>query len=209
MDELREKLEKYGPNSLSDYELVMIITGSKEKTSKIFPLGTSIFDMTKLTDQQFRNAGLTKYQTNVMRAVIEFGKRRYAQSDQRYSTTIRGSQDAFRELRGRYEDLNIEEFHIILVNRANKIICKKKISSGGTAGTVVDSKIVFKQALEHSAAGIILSHNHPSGSLNPSQADIDLTKKLKEGAMLLDISVLDHLIIHGSTYFSFADEGLL
>ena len=107
-------------------------------------------------------------------------------------------------------DLNHEEFWIILLNRANKVISKEQISTGGVSGTVVDAKIVFRKALETAlASSIILCHNHPSGNTQPSQADFDLTKKLKEAGATLDVLVLDHLIIAESGYYSFADEGKL
>ena len=97
----------------------------------------------------------------------------------------------------------------MLLNRANKVISKEQISIGGVGGTVVDAKMVFKVAIQSLASSIILAHNHPSGNLNPSQADLDLTKKLKEAGKYLDIQVLDHLILTDGTYTSFADEQLL
>jgi DNA repair protein RadC len=106
-------------------------------------------------------------------------------------------------------DLSHEQFWVVLLNRANRVIRKVQISQGGVAGTVADPKIIFKSALDDLASGVILAHNHPSGNLSPSQADITLTQKLKEGGRLLEIQVLDHLIVGGHKYFSFADEGLL
>ena len=102
-----------------------------------------------------------------------------------------------------------EEFKVLLLNRASLVICKHFISKGGQAGTVVDPKIIFKIALEHNAAYIILAHNHPSGNLKPSTEDISITKKLKESGLLLEIPIFDHLIITDHTYLSFADEGLM
>ncbi|MBC8053825.1 MAG: JAB domain-containing protein [Sphingobacteriaceae bacterium] len=102
-----------------------------------------------------------------------------------------------------------EQFKIILLNRANRILGIYEVSSGGLAGTVADPKLIFSAALKGCASSIILSHNHPSGNLTPSQADLNLTKKIKNGGELLDIAVLDHLIITADSYYSFADEGLL
>jgi DNA repair protein RadC len=96
-----------------------------------------------------------------------------------------------------------------MVNRANRVLKKQQISQGGVTGTVADPKLIFKTALQELASGIVLAHNHPSGNLTASQVDLDLTKKLKEGGKLLDIQVLDHIIIAGTRYFSFADEGIL
>ena len=102
-----------------------------------------------------------------------------------------------------------EQFKILLLNRTNRVIGIFEVSSGGLAGTVADPKLIFGCALKAAASGIILAHNHPSGALQPSQADLDLTKKLKEGGKLLDIQILDHIIITSESYYSFADEGLL
>ncbi len=101
-----------------------------------------------------------------------------------------------------------EEFWILLLNRANEILRPVQISTGGVSGTVADPKLIFKQAIEHLASAMILFHNHPSGNLTPSQADKDLTRKLKDAGRLLDIPVLDHLIFTDKAYLSFADEGL-
>ena len=103
----------------------------------------------------------------------------------------------------------VEEFNILLLNRANRVLSFFNVSKGGQSGTVVDAKVVFTAALKMRACGIILSHNHPSGQLRPSLADIELTKKLVTGAKLLDISILDHLIVTPHSYYSFADEGKL
>jgi DNA repair protein RadC len=125
---------------------------------------------------------------------------------------ISSSRDAQNILRQYWNDDTLEpqeEFKILLLNRYNKVIGIFTVSSGGIAGTIADPKIIFGCALKAAASGIILAHNHPSGALQPSHADIDLTKKLKDGGKLLDIQVLDHIIITSDSYYSFADEGLL
>ena len=106
-------------------------------------------------------------------------------------------------------DLNHEEFWIIILNRANYVLRKDQISRGGISGTVADPKLIFKSALDHGGSSIILAHNHPSGNLQPSQADITLTRTLKEAGQFLEIPVLDHIIVSDNSYFSFADEGML
>lgn len=125
---------------------------------------------------------------------------------------IRDSKDAETILREGWNpdkiDL-VEQFKILLINRANKVLGVFEVSQGGLAGTVADPKLIFVCALKAAACGIILAHNHPSGSLTPSQADIDLTRKLKEGGKYLEISILDHIIMSSEGYYSFADEGLL
>ena len=106
-------------------------------------------------------------------------------------------------------DLPHEEFWIILLNRANQVMKCERISSGGVSGTVADPKMIFKVALENLSSAIILAHNHPSGNLTPSQADKDLTKKLKQAGSYLDVPVLDHVIFTDNGYLSFADEGIM
>ncbi|MFD2160792.1 JAB domain-containing protein [Paradesertivirga mongoliensis] len=103
----------------------------------------------------------------------------------------------------------IETFKVMLLNRANRVLGMMEITTGGISGTVADPKVIFAAALKSTASGIILSHNHPSGSLRPSQADINLTRKLKSAGELLDIAVLDHMILTSESYFSFADEGVI
>jgi DNA repair protein RadC len=102
-----------------------------------------------------------------------------------------------------------EEFNILLLNRANHVLGWFQVSVGGTAGTLIDPKLIFSVALKCNASGIILCHNHPSGNLNPSNSDNELTKKLKNGSNLLEIQILDHIILTAESYFSFADEGVL
>jgi DNA repair protein RadC len=125
---------------------------------------------------------------------------------------ISGSMDAYNVLLDGWDgnklDL-IEQFKVLLINRANKVLGIFEVSTGGIAGTVADPKLIFVAAIKGAATGIILAHNHPSGNLTPSQADIDLTRKIKEAGKLLEIQVLDHLILTSEKYYSFADEGIL
>jgi DNA repair protein RadC len=124
-------------------------------------------------------------------------------------TCSRDSSEIFRQSWDSSKLELLEQFKVLFTNRANKVIGIIEISSGGTSATVVDPKLIFVAALKSLAAGIILCHNHPSGNANPSQADIHLTKKIKEGGKLLEILLLDHIIITSESYFSFADEGLI
>jgi len=122
------------------------------------------------------------------------------------------SEDAYKLLHANWDKgllEFLEQFKVILLNRANKVLGIVEISLGGISGTVVDTKIIFATALKACASSIILAHNHPSGNLNPSQADIGLTDRIKEGGKILDIAVLDHVIITSEGYYSFADEGML
>jgi DNA repair protein RadC len=125
---------------------------------------------------------------------------------------INGSKDAFEILRQSWDESRlelVEQFKVLFTNRANKVLGIFEVSTGGIAGTVADPKLIFVAALKAGASGIILSHNHPSGNLTPSQADIDLTRKIKEGGKLLEIQLLDHVILTCESYYSFADEGLI
>lgn len=125
---------------------------------------------------------------------------------------VSASKDAYRLLLENWDEAKLElneQFKIVLLNRANKVLGIFEASSGGMSGTVADPKLIFGAAIKAAACGMILAHNHPSGNLQPSQADIDLTKKLKEGGKLLEIQILDHIILTSEGYFSFADEGLV
>jgi DNA repair protein RadC len=141
-------------------------------------------------------------------AALELGKRRISQVTDTTSMKVTTSSDAYRIIRPELEELSHEEFYVMILNRSNIVVKKEQVSRGGMSSTIVDPKIVFKAAVNHGASGIILAHNHPSGSVKPSEHDIRLTKKLREGANILDIALLDHIIVGANTYFSFADEGL-
>ena len=125
---------------------------------------------------------------------------------------IRSSYDAYKVFQANWSEQIgfIEEFYILLLDRSNRVMGKYKVSQGGLAGTVVDAKVIFAAALKARASALVLAHNHPSGNLKPSQADLDLTKKLRDGGKLLDTPILDHLILSPEGgYYSFADEALL
>jgi len=131
------------------------------------------------------------------------------ESDSLKRERINSSKDAFEIIHPLIGDHHHEEFWILFLNRANLVIGKTRVSSGGTAGTVVDPKMIFKAALDHKASGVILCHNHPIGNLKPNNEDISLTKKIIDAGKVLEIAVPDHLIITQDDYFSFADEGMM
>lgn len=215
-DRPREKLLLKGTSSLSDAELIAILIGSGtanlsavEVSKKVLSHGEnnlnslarlSVKDLTKV-----KGIGEAKAITIV--AALELGRRR-KETDVEEKPKILTSKDAFDHLKGDLMDLPHEEFWVLLLNRANRVIKKKRVSEGGVTGTVADPKIIYKLALEELATGIIVAHNHPSGNLAPSQGDIDLTKKIKEAGKFLEIQLMDHIIIGHQKYFSFADEGL-
>jgi DNA repair protein RadC len=216
-DRPREKLILKGKSALSDAELIAILLGSGTASMSAVELakkvlqsaGNNLHDLARLTVKDLiKIKGIGEAKALTIVAALELGRRR-KELEGNEKTKISGSKDAYDLIKSDLLDISHEQFWILMLNRANRVIKKCMISQGGVAGTVADPKIIFKLALEELASGVILAHNHPSGNLTASQADIDLTKKLKDAGRLLDIQVLDHLIVAGQKYFSFADEGLI
>ncbi|MDF1672200.1 MAG: DNA repair protein RadC [Vicingaceae bacterium] len=216
-DRPREKLSLKGKGTLSDAELIAILIGSGNKEDTAVELSKKILasinndlnQLGKLTINdliQFNGIGEAKAISII--AALELGRRR-KESVSEKKPIINSSQKAYESMSAILSDLPHEEFWAIYLNRRNELIKKVFISKGGLAGTVADTKIIFKHAIELLASSIILFHNHPSGNLKPSQADIQLTKKLKETGNIMDVLVVDHIIVGEKNYFSFADESLL
>ncbi len=216
-DRPREKLQLKGKAALSDAELMGILIGSGTRSLTAVDVCKIILqanqnnlnELARLSVKElmkFKGIGEAKAITIV--AALELGRRR-KEAEPTKRPKITSSADAYAAIKPELWDKQVEEFWLLILNRANQIIRKSQISSGGVAGTVADPKVIFKEALEHLASGIILIHNHPSGNLKPSQADIQLTKKLKEAGGFLDLPILDHLIFTDQSYYSFADEGML
>lgn len=216
-DRPREKLVQKGKTALSDAELIAIIIGSGNKKESAVQLSKRILagsenklnELGRLSVNQlmkFNGIGHAKAISIV--AALELGRRRRGE-EALVRKKITSSKSVFEVLQPIIGDLNHEEFWILFLNNSNKILQQKQLSKGGITGTVVDIRITYKNALEIGATSLILAHNHPSGTLKPSQPDIGLTKKMKTAGDSLDIKVLDHLIITQNSYFSFADEGLL
>lgn len=216
-DRPREKLMMKGRAALSDAELIAILIGSGTTdmtavdVSKVIlqSVTNNLNELAKLSVKdlsKFRGIGEAKAISIV--AALEIGRRRREQ-DRPQRAKITCSRDAYEEIRQHLMDKPHEEFWILLLNRANEVLRPVQVSAGGISGTVADPKLIFKHAIEHLASSMILVHNHPSGNTTPSQADKDLTRKLRDCGKLLDVPVLDHLIFTDRTYLSFADEGLL
>ncbi len=214
-DRPREKLINQGRNALSDSELLAILirSGTKKETAVelsrriLNSVSNDLMQLSRLSISDFMKfKGMGEVKAITVMAALELGRRRRsAEAVQLVKvTSSKTVADLFIPL---LSDLNHEEFWVLLLNRANNIIGKHQISKGGLSGTVVDSKVIFKLALESSSSSIIMCHNHPSGNHKPSDADLSLTKRIVEAGKVLDISVLDHLIIAGELYYSFADEG--
>jgi DNA repair protein RadC len=216
-DRPREKLILKGKSALTNAELIAILLGSGTQTVSAVELartvlrncGNDLNDLARLTVKDLTKIkGIGQVKALTIVAAVELGRRR-KELEQEEKPKVTSSRDAFDILKQDLLDIPHEEFWVLLLNRANRVIRKHQISQGGVSGTVADPKIIFKSALEELASGIILAHNHPSGNLTASQADIDLTRKLKDAGKLLEIQVLDHVIIAGQKYYSFADEGML
>ncbi len=216
-DRPREKMLLKGKESLSDAELMAILIGSGNRNETAVDLSKRILrfvnnnlqKLSKLSIEeliQFKGIGEAKAIAIV--TALEFGKRRQFE-DKITLPKITSSSEVMSIMSPVLYNLDHEEFWVLYLNNANKVISKHQISKGGLTATLVDVRIIFKKAMELNSVGIILCHNHPSGKLKPSKADIELTDKVKVASSTLDIKLLDHLIISEKTYFSFADEGIL
>ena len=216
-DRPREKLLKRGKGALSDAELLAILIGSgSSKESAVMlcqrilsTVNGNLNELGRLNVQdltKFKGIGEAKAISII--AALEIGRRRRSE-DALERKKITSSQSVFELMQPIIGELPHEEFWIVYLNNSNKVLNTEQLSKGGLTGTLVDVRLVMKNALQLSATGLILAHNHPSGTLKPSTADRDLTKKLQTAAESLDIKILDHLIITQHAYFSFADESIL
>ncbi len=216
-DRPREKLIEKGTSSLSDAELLGILISSGTKDKSAVDLGRELLcmannnlnNLAKLSVSDLRKLhGIGPARAVTIAAALELGRRRKL-ADAQDTIQIKASKDVADIFQPLLADLSHEEFWILYLNRSNKVITRMKLSQGGVSGTVTDVRIVMKKAVELLASGIILCHNHPSGNLNPSEADSKITQKIKEAGSFMDIQLLDHLIISDKDYYSFADNGLI
>lgn len=206
-----------GKFSMSNVELLSILINSGTRKINAVEIAREILseyndDLNQLSransSELARFTGIGPRKAAIILAAIEFGNRKRSQ-EAFHREKFAGSRDVFEIFASEIGDSNYESFWVLLLNRANRMIKKVNISEGGISGTVADPKRIFKMAVDMNACSIILCHNHPSGNIQPSETDIRLTRKLKECGVLLDLPILDHVIIGGDTYFSFADEGML
>ena len=210
-DSASAKLVQQGSSSLSNPEVLSLAVGiSLEQARELLRFAENdLHSLAKKTVLEYcKVAGITSLKAVRLAAIFEIGRRRKAEPAS-VRPKIRCSQDAWKILEGTLSDLQHEEFWVILVNRGNQVITQVRISQGGISGTVTDVRLILNAAVERLASGLILVHNHPSGNLSPSEADLKITKKIKEAAQLLDLSVLDHLIISDQGYLSMADDNLM
>lgn len=216
-DRPREKLLMKGAETLSDSELLAILIhhGTKEKSAldlgkEILKLGQNNLDeLGKLSVKSLMKIkGIGEAKAITIAAALELGRRRQASAPLK-KAAVTSSRDIADFLRSRLKDERREVFAVVFLNRANRINHFEIVSEGGITGTIADTRVILRKALEADAVSIILSHNHPSGSLKPSRADEELTRKIKEAARFFDINVTDHIIVSNEGYYSFADEGIL
>ena len=216
-DQPREKLAERGASALTDIEVIAVLLGTGSPNGDVLVTAKKLLrvaenDLARLAglpiEDMLNIHGIGHAKALRLKAAIEFARRTQfykVPKDHKIGT----SKDAFRMLVSNLGHLSHEEFWMLLLNRGSKLIGKKMVSQGGLTSTVVDPRRIFKLALREQASSIIVAHNHPSGSLTPSAADMDLTKKLVTAGKFLDIQLVDHLIISGNKYCSFADSGLL
>ena len=215
-DRPREKLMEKGRHALTEAELITILiaSGSRNETAVelskriLTSVSNDLNDLGKLSVKElmkFKGIGEAKAISIV--AALELGRRRKETKISKREK-ITTSKDVYEIMRPSMMDLPHEEFWLLMLNRANSVIKKELISRGGIAGTVVDSKLIFKIALENYASSIIICHNHPSGNLKPSEQDMKITKAIKEAGKIMEIQLLDHLIVTENGFYSFADEGV-
>lgn len=217
-DQPREKFLLKGVNALSDAELLAILISSGNTEETVVQLSQRILQSVNnnlnqlgklsIKDLISNFKGIGEAKAITILAALELGKRRRS-SEITNLGKIRFSKDIYDLFHPLLADLYHEEFWVLFLNRANKIIDKIKLSQGGISETVVDNRIIYKEALSRLCSSIIICHNHPSGNRKPSKPDEILTQRLKEGLKLLDISLIDHVIVCDNGYYSFADDGKL
>ena len=216
-DRPREKFLQKGKSALSDSELLAIIMGSGSRDESVLELSRKILASVNNSWHQlsllsvkdlikFKGVGEAKAISII--TALEIGRRRAGQEIPE-KAIIGNSHDTYSILKNQLSDLRTEEFWAIFMNNSNKVIHISQLTQGGISQSIVDVRVLFKTALEHFSTGVIIAHNHPSGSLKPSKEDINITQKIKEAGKVLSIQLLDHIIVTQDSYFSFSDEGLL
>lgn len=213
----REKVMANGVQYLSDAELLAILIGSGTRHITAVELARQIMkgagNSLHILGRQgvgelVRIKGVGPAKAITIVAALELGRRR-AGMQHSEKTPVKSSETVYKLFHPLMGDLEHEEFWLLMLNRANRVLGRYKVSQGGLSGTVIDTRIILKKALDNLASSIIVCHNHPSGNKQPSDADLKITEKLKKAAEMLEIKLLDHVIIADKSYFSFADEGLI
>lgn len=213
----REKFSQKGKETLSDAELLAIFINSGTKQKSAIDIARQILayydgDLERIArcsiDELTNLEGIGEAKAITLSAAFELGNRRQRHNARRYQS-ISSSKEAYQLIKGHLIDLDHEQFWMLILTRSNKVTHVRRVGEGGFESTIADPKKIFKMALDCKASALIFAHNHPSGALKPSQADLQLTEKLVNAGRLIDIRVLDHLIITSEGFFSFSDEGLI
>ena len=216
-DRPREKVLANGVQYLSDSEILAILLGSGTRNMTVVELAKQVLaksgnSLHELGRQNISDLvaikGIGPAKAITLLAAMELGRRRDA-TQQTERIPVKSSETVFKIFHPILGDLDHEEFWLLMLNRANRVLGRFKVSQGGLSGTVIDTRIILKKALDNLASSIVVCHNHPSGNNQPSDADVKITEKLKKAAEMLEIKLLDHVIIADKSYFSFADEGLI
>ncbi|WP_194851068.1 RadC family protein [Nonlabens antarcticus] len=216
-DQPREKLLFKGSSNLSDAELIAILLGTGSVAISAVQLSRNVMQDANQSLQQLgkktlkelmKHKGIGQAKAVTIVAAMELGRRRAMEMPERI-VKITCSHDVFKILQPIMGELMHEEFWILLMDNNHKVLEKHQISKGGITATHVDSRLIFKKAIEAGAVAIIMAHNHPSGTLKPSTADRDITSRIITAGVTLDIKVLDHIIITQQDYYSFADNDIL
>lgn len=197
--------------SVTDSELVSLLIGEKlpaKSRSLLTAAANNLNEFSRMTYADLRKMGLTHLKAVSILASFELGRRK-TRSETLDKMQIRSSMDVFNYMATYVADLQYEEFWVVYMNRANRIERAEKISQGGVSGTVTDVRLIIKRGIELLASGMVLCHNHPSGNTSPSDSDVRITQKIKEAGIMFDMQVLDHVIIAGKDYYSFADNGTI
>lgn len=217
-DRPREKMMQKGMAALTDAELLAILIGTGTRNLTAVDMARNLLDevqgsllkLGRMSPQdmasKLKGMGIAKSVT--VAAAFELGRRKQMETPNN-EVDVKSSAQAAHFFVPLLQDATHEQFWIMLLNQAGKMVAKYRLAEGGVTQTAVDPKLIFRYALNHFATGLVMCHNHPSGNLMPSQADRDFTRKVAEGARCFDIRLYDHLIVGGGHYFSFADEGLL
>ena len=216
-DRPREKVLARGVQYLSDVELLAVLLGSGTREMTAVELsrlilkeaGNNLQLLGRMgIEELIRIKGIGPAKAINILAALELGRRRTGMQPPE-KTPVKSSETVYKLFYPLMGDLEHEEFWLLMLNRANRVLGRYKVSQGGLSGTVIDTRIILKKALDNLASSIIVCHNHPSGNKQPSDADLKITEKLKKAAEMLEIKLLDHVIIADKSYFSFADEGLM
>lgn len=216
-DRPREKLSNQGRSALSDAELLAIVLGSGSRNKSAVELAQEIlhfcdnnlYQLGKMNQAElmkFNGVGEAKALSII--AVLELGRRR-ASSDMPLNEKLNSSMKCYQYMKHHFQDLEHEEFRILGLTRGSRVIANRLISKGGRSGTIADGKLIFKEAIDMKASSFVMFHNHPSGRLEPSSADLRLTKRLVDFGKMIELPIVDHIIISDKGYYSFADNGIL